>query len=170
MQIYTTFYTSPLGLLKLAVTTDFVCGLSFVEEKMTNEVEKETENVSFLPPFLQICTQQLDEYFARTRKEFTLPLFPQGTVFQQTVWQELQKIPFGTTISYMMLAKRLGNEKVIRAAGTANGKNPIAIIIPCHRVIGADGSLTGYAGGLHRKKWLLEHEGVLKEQKTLWQV
>jgi methylated-DNA-[protein]-cysteine S-methyltransferase len=168
MQIYTTFYTSPLGLLKLAATTDFVCGLSFVEEKMANEAEKETENVSFLPPFLQICTQQLDEYFAHIRKEFTLPLFPQGTDFQQTVWQELQKIPFGTTISYMMLAKRLGNEKVIRAAGTANGKNPIAIIIPCHRVIGADGSLTGYAGGLHRKKWLLEHEGVLKEQKTLW--
>lgn len=165
MQIYTTFYTSPLGLLKLAATTDFVCGLSFVEEKTPIETEK----VVVLPNFLQICTQQLDEYFAHTRKEFTLPLHPQGTDFQQTVWQELQKIPFGKTISYMMLAKRLGNQKVIRAAGTANGKNPIAIIIPCHRVIGADGSLTGYAGGLHRKKWLLEHEGILKEQKTLWQ-
>jgi methylated-DNA-[protein]-cysteine S-methyltransferase len=164
MQIYTTFYNSPLGLLKLAATTDFVCGLSFVEEKMPIETEK----VVVLPAFLQICTTQLNEYFAHTRKEFTLPLQPQGTDFQQVVWQELQKIPFGKTISYMMLAKRLGNEKVIRAAGTANGKNPIAIIIPCHRVIGADGSLTGYAGGLHRKKWLLEHEGILKEQKTLW--
>ena len=105
------------------------------------------------------AVRQLREYFAGTRQQFDLPLNSSGTAFQQKVWQQLIQIPFGETITYLHMAKRLGNVKSIRAAASANGKNPLAIIIPCHRVVGADGKLTGYAGGLHRKQWLLEHEG-----------
>jgi methylated-DNA-[protein]-cysteine S-methyltransferase len=104
-------------------------------------------------------SRQLKEYFAGTRREFELPLKMRGTEFQQRVWQELTKIPFGTTWSYGQLAKRLGNPNGSRAVGLANGRNPIAVIVPCHRVIGADGSLTGFGGGLDRKEWLLSHEG-----------
>ena len=107
---------------------------------------------------LNQCTHQLEEYFSGKRLSFDLPLSPDGTPFQQKVWTELQKIPYGQTITYMDLAVRLGDPKCIRAAGTANGRNPIAIIIPCHRVIGAGNKLTGYAGGLWRKKQLLELE------------
>lgn len=107
---------------------------------------------------LQKAMQQLEEYFRGNRKQFDLPLNPQGTPFQQKVWNELLKIDYGSTATYLQMAKRLGDVKAIRAAASANGKNPIGIIIPCHRVIGADGKLTGYAGGLHRKQWLLEHE------------
>ncbi|CAM4027899.1 methylated-DNA--[protein]-cysteine S-methyltransferase [Flavobacterium antarcticum] len=111
-----------------------------------------------IPKCLQLPVRELNEYFNATRTDFTFPLIPQGTEFQKRVWQELRAIPFGKTISYMDLAKKLGDPKVIRAAASANGKNPLWIVIPCHRVIGSDGSLTGYAGGLWRKKWLLEHE------------
>ncbi len=100
----------------------------------------------------------MDQYFLNGKWNFDVKLAPQGTDFQLSVWEELQKIPFGRTISYLDLAKRLGDEKTIRAAAGANGKNPISILIPCHRVVGKDGSLTGYAGGLHRKKFLLELE------------
>jgi methylated-DNA-[protein]-cysteine S-methyltransferase len=102
--------------------------------------------------------KQLDQYFKGERKEFDLPLFLGGTPFQNQVWNELQKIPYGETFSYKELAVKLGNEKATRAVGNANGKNLISIIIPCHRVIGSNKKLTGYAGGLDRKKWLLEHE------------
>lgn len=101
---------------------------------------------------------QLHEYFNKTRKQFDVPLNPQGTPFQKQVWNELLTVPFGKTISYHQLSLKLGNEKVIRAAANANSKNPVAILIPCHRVIGSDGSLTGYAGGLWRKQWLLDFE------------
>lgn len=104
---------------------------------------------------------QLEEYFARGRQRFELPLDPQGTSFQMRVWRELQGIPYGQTISYAELAKRLGDPKCIRAAGRANGSNPIWIIIPCHRVIGADGGMTGYGGGIEVKRALLELEGAL---------
>lgn len=107
--------------------------------------------------------QQLTEYISGQRQTFTLPLDLQGTEFQKKVWQELVNIPYGNTISYLELAKRLGDEKSIRAAASANGKNPIAIIVPCHRVIGSNGDLVGYAGGLHRKKWLLQLEGALDQ-------
>ena len=100
------------------------------------------------------------------RKQFDLPLNPSGTAFQQKVWQQLIQIPFGETITYLHMAKRLGNVKSIRAAASANGKNPLAIIIPCHRVVGADGKLTGYAGGLHRKQWLLEHEAKMAGKQS----
>jgi methylated-DNA-[protein]-cysteine S-methyltransferase len=104
--------------------------------------------------------EQLDAYFAGDLERFDLPLAPAGTAFQLRVWDELQRIPFGETISYSELAERIGNPRTVRAVGLANGRNPISIIVPCHRVIGADGSLVGYGGGLERKRWLLEHEAV----------
>ena len=102
--------------------------------------------------------RQLQEYFAGTRRGFDLPLQPEGTPFQVMVWDALREIPYGTTVSYQELARRIGAEKAVRAVGAANGANPIPIIIPCHRIIGADGSLTGYGGGIERKRWLLDHE------------
>jgi len=106
------------------------------------------------------AAREIDEYFRRERSEFTIPLAPRGTEFQLRVWNELQKIPFGTTISYSELARRIGRPKAVRAVGAANGANPIPVVIPCHRVIGSDGSLTGYGGGLSRKQELLAIEGA----------
>jgi methylated-DNA-[protein]-cysteine S-methyltransferase len=108
---------------------------------------------------LRLAAQQLMEYFAGARRRFDLPLNLGGTPFQRRVWQELQEIPFGETWSYGQLARRIGNAGASRAVGLANNRNPVAVIVPCHRVIGADGSLTGYGGGLDRKRWLLTHEG-----------
>ena len=107
------------------------------------------------------CARQLCDYLDGRRRGFDLPLAPEGTPFQRRVWDELRRIPFGETISYSELARRLGDPKLVRAVGVANGRNPISIVIPCHRVIGADGSLVGYGGGLERKRWLLQHEGIL---------
>ena len=117
-----------------------------------------TENPSAAP--LPEAVRQLREYFEGTRREFDLPLRLQGTQFQQRVWHSLTEIPYGKTWSYGQLARRIGNPNASRAVGLANGSNPISILIPCHRVIGADGSLTGYGGGLERKRWLLAHEGL----------
>ncbi|MBT8394966.1 MAG: methylated-DNA--[protein]-cysteine S-methyltransferase [Bacteroidia bacterium] len=117
-----------------------------------------------IPEDLNNCVIQLDEYFNGKRHQFNLKLNPMGTEFQKKVWNELLNIPFGKTLTYLDLSKKVGNTKAIRAVANANAKNPIWIIIPCHRVIGADGSLTGYAGGLHRKKWLLDHESPVKQQ------
>jgi methylated-DNA-[protein]-cysteine S-methyltransferase len=111
-----------------------------------------------IPDDLVACVRQLTDYFAGKRTIFDLKLNPQGTNFQKKVWEELLKVPFGRTLSYLELSRRLGDEKAIRAVAAANGKNPIWLIIPCHRIIGSDGSLTGYAGGLWRKKWLIEFE------------
>lgn len=145
------YYQSPLGVILLKAHKEAITVVSFQDKKpaLINY-----SNSSLL----QNAVQQLDEYFKGYRRQFDLPLAPAGTDFQQSVWKELLQLSFGATITYLQLAKRLGNVKSIRAAASANGKNPLAIIIPCHRVIGADGKLTGYAGGLHRKKWLLEHE------------
>lgn len=107
---------------------------------------------------IDLAVQELNEYFDGKRKDFSVKVVPQGTKFQLSVWLELMKIPFGKTISYSELAKRLGDPLLTRAVGTANGSNPISIIIPCHRVIGANGHLTGYGGGIERKRWLLDHE------------
>lgn len=109
-------------------------------------------------PFIDQAIQELNEYFAGARRDFNVKLAPIGTKFQLSVWAELMNIPFGKTISYGELAKRLGDPLLTRAVGTANGSNPISIIIPCHRVIGANGHLTGYGGGIERKRWLLHHE------------
>ncbi|MCF8463550.1 MAG: methylated-DNA--[protein]-cysteine S-methyltransferase [Flavobacteriales bacterium] len=149
----TACYKSPISWLEIIEENNSIVELKFLEDGSFPESKN-------LNGILKDCFQQLDEYFDGKRTEFDLPLNPNGTVFQKSVWAELQNIPFGKTISYMDMAKRLGDPKVIRAAGTANGKNPIAIIIPCHRVVGSDGNLTGYAGGLKRKQWLLEHESA----------
>ncbi|MBN1332792.1 MAG: methylated-DNA--[protein]-cysteine S-methyltransferase [Synergistales bacterium] len=109
-------------------------------------------------PLLEQCRSQLDEYFAGARKSFDLPLLLQGTPFQKSVWEELAKIPYGKTLPYSEIADLIGKPKAVRAVGGANHSNPVSIIIPCHRVIGKNGSLTGYGGGLWRKQWLLEHE------------
>ncbi|TCK67735.1 methylated-DNA-[protein]-cysteine S-methyltransferase [Winogradskyella wandonensis] len=110
------------------------------------------------------CVTQLKAYFRGERQYFDLKLNPSGTVFQKNVWQHLQQISFGKTCSYLDLSKQLGDPKAIRAVANANGKNPLWIIVPCHRVVGSDGSLTGYAGGLHRKQWLINHESSNKQQ------
>jgi methylated-DNA-[protein]-cysteine S-methyltransferase len=143
-------YKSPIGTIKITGSDNGIESVVFIEE--TIQTSKRT------PKFLQPCLLQLQEYFLGIRKDFDLKLHPEGTDFQYSVWEELEKIPFGKTRSYMEQTKALGNIKAIRAVASANGKNPISIIIPCHRVIGSDGSLTGYAGGIWRKKWLLEHE------------
>jgi methylated-DNA-[protein]-cysteine S-methyltransferase len=148
--------TSPLGFLVLKSNEDSVAEISFSENELAEQHSCEV---------LEKCKTQLDHYFSGKLMNFDLPLAPEGTDFQQKVWSELLKIPYGETITYMDLAIRLGDSKVIRAAGTANGKNPIAIVIPCHRVIGAGNKLTGYAGGIWRKKMLLELEMKHNPQK-----
>jgi methylated-DNA-[protein]-cysteine S-methyltransferase len=142
-------FESPLGNVIIRSDGQAVTKISFSENK------SETSNSCAV---IESCREQLSNYFAERLVSFDIPLNPEGTGFQKKVWDELLKIPYGETITYMELAVRLGDEKVIRAAGTANGKNPIAIIIPCHRVIGAGNKLTGYAGGIWRKKALLELE------------
>jgi methylated-DNA-[protein]-cysteine S-methyltransferase len=140
---------SPLGMLTLTSDGKAVTRVSFSE----NSIEKIRSC-----PVLDLCQEQLKDYFAGKLISFDLPLNPEGTAFQQKVWEELLQIPYGETITYMELAVKLGDAKAIRAVGTANGRNPIAILIPCHRVIGAGNKLTGYAGGIWRKKLLLELE------------
>lgn len=156
--LYKTYYDSPCGLLELEASDSGITSLLFVERKSAKTDKSK---------HLSACTRQLDEYFNKKRKDFSLPLDLQGTDFQKKVWNELLKIPFGKTISYMQLAINLGDKKCIRAAGTANGRNPVSIIVPCHRVIGSNGDLVGYGGGLDKKKWLLELEGILIQQELL---
>lgn len=154
------YYQSPIGLIELVEEDGYLTAASFMDEQKSQPTAT--------TPLLQKVLQQLDNYFAGKLKQFELPLRPAGTAFQQTVWNQLIQIPFAETITYLHMAKRLGNVKAIRASASANGKNPLAIIIPCHRVVGADGKLTGYAGGLHRKQWLLEHEAKFGGSKTLF--
>ena len=130
-------------------------------------MDKDCQQTTEIPQTLKAAVSQLTEYFEGHRRDFSLKLDPKGTSFQKKVWKSLLDIPYGQTRSYMSLAKELGDVKAIRAVAAANGKNPLWIVIPCHRVIGSDGSLTGYAGGLHRKKWLLNHESPFK-QATLF--
>jgi methylated-DNA-[protein]-cysteine S-methyltransferase len=139
-EFHTLSYISPIGLIKITDNENGICAVDFTDEQPAGNTKSH--------PILDACALQLDEYFKGKRKEFTVKLSPQGTDFQKRVWNKLLEIPFGRTISYMELAKSLGDVKAIRAVGTANGKNKIAIIIPCHRVIGSNGKLTGYAGGL----------------------
>ncbi len=146
---YQSSFESPLGILLLKSDGQSVTEITFSEK------ESRTLNSCAI---LESCMQQLEAYFSGKSRSFDLPLKPEGTDFQQRVWNELCKIPYGETITYMELAVRLGDAKAIRAVGTANGRNPIAIVIPCHRVIGAGNKLTGYAGGIWRKKALLTLE------------
>lgn len=154
----TAFIQSPLGITKIEGDENGIAVISVLSEG------KETKKI---PNSLKEAIIQLQEYFEGKRTEFTFKINPQGTEFQQKVWQELLNIPFGKTMSYLDLSKKLGDVKAIRAVASANGKNPLWIVVPCHRVIGSDGSLTGYAGGLWRKKWLLEHESP-SQQQTLF--
>ena len=148
-----TYYHSPVGLLKITGTNDYISEVIFHDTSQKPEGKKK-----HFPPMLINCVEQLIQYFNGQRRHFELPLNQSGTPFQQGVWAELVQIPFGRTISYLELARRTGDTKATRAVANANGKNNIAIIVPCHRVIGANKELVGYAGGLWRKKWLLEHE------------
>lgn len=150
MEVLTIYYSSPIGTLAISSKAGAITSVLFTE----------TAGESSESSILLSAVEQLDEYFTNKRNTFELTLAPNGTDFQKRVWDELVTIPFGKATTYLDMAKRLGDEKVIRAAASANGKNPIAIIIPCHRVIGTNGKLTGYAGGLWRKEWLLKHEGV----------
>jgi methylated-DNA-[protein]-cysteine S-methyltransferase len=138
-----------MGWLNIVVEDDAITEVLFAEQPVENTIVSNT---------LVDAVRELEEYFEGKRSAFTIVLNPRGTEFQKKVWNELMNIPFGKTISYHELADRLGDEKSIRAAASANGKNPIAVIIPCHRVIGTDGSLTGYAGGIERKSFLLNLE------------
>ena len=142
---------SPIGNILLVEQDNQLTEVAFTEKDIISMPASE---------LLTSTKNQLDEYFTGQRQEFSLPLKPAGTEFQQKVWQELLLIPYGTTISYQEVANRLGDPKCIRAAGRANGQNPIAIIIPCHRVIGSGGEMTGYGGGIQRKKDLLTLEGA----------
>lgn len=151
-----TYYKTPIGIAKIIGNNDGIISVTVLDQ--------ETEIPKTTPTKLKDCVQQLDEYFKGERTNFSLKLNPQGTVFQQKVWNELQNVPFGKTRSYLEQSKKLGDVKAIRAVASANGKNPIWIIIPCHRIIGSNGSLTGYAGGIWRKKWLLEHESPSPQQ------
>ena len=152
-EIYTTYYHSPVGLLKISGTEDYISEVSFHDTTQKNEGRKKN-----LPPMMIQCIEQLIQYFHGERRQFELPINQPGTTFQKEVWSELMQIPFGKTISYLELARKIGDSKASRAVASANGKNNVAIIIPCHRVIGANKELIGYGGGLWRKKWLLEHE------------
>jgi len=153
------YYQSPVGILKIKAHQGCINEILFMDEsttEMDNIDEKIIEPADLTA--LTKCRQQLDEYFLGKRKTFDFPIKQEGTLFQEKVWNELINIPYGKTISYRQLSEMIGNAKSIRAVGTANGRNNLPIVVPCHRVIGSDGSLTGYGGGLWRKNWLLEHE------------
>lgn len=144
------YYDSPIGILKISGTENAIYGIHFVDRKIEPDAS--------MPLSLKECCKQLDEYFVGNRMEFSLRLHLDGTEFQKSVWDQLLKIPYGKTVSYKDIAIRIGNKNAVRAVGSANGRNNISIIIPCHRVIAHDGSLGGYGGGLWKKEWLLNHE------------
>jgi methylated-DNA-[protein]-cysteine S-methyltransferase len=149
---------SPIGHLLLTADADALTGLYMGTPSKQPALDDAWQESR--AGVLAETARQLKEYFAGARRSFDLPLRMAGTEFQRRVWRELTKIPFGETWSYGQMAKRIGNSNASRAVGLANGRNPIAVIVPCHRVIGADGSLTGFGGGLPRKQWLLSHEGL----------
>jgi methylated-DNA-[protein]-cysteine S-methyltransferase len=146
------YLVTPIGILKITANDAGLLSVKFVDSR-ENKVDANGHTTE--------CRQQLSEYFSGQRREFDLSLANSGTVFQQAVWGRLLNISFGETASYQQIAKQINNPQAVRAVGAANGKNPIFVIVPGHRVIGANGSLTGYAGGLDRKRWLLQHEGAL---------
>ncbi len=155
----TAIIKTPLGYTEIQGDENGISKIHVMDEDVAISIE--------IPKELKTAVLELHDYFSGKRTTFTFPINPSGTEFQKKVWQELLKIPFGKTCSYLDLSKKLGDVKAIRAVASANGKNPLWIVVPCHRVIGTDGSLTGYAGGLWRKKWLLQHENPVK-QKSLF--
>lgn len=150
---------TPLGIARIRGSKEGVSEIKILDET--------PQPTSEIPDYLIPIVEQLEAYFRGELKEFHLKLDLKGTEFQKKVWHAILQIPYGKTVSYLELSKQLGDVKAIRAVASANGKNPVWIVVPCHRVIGSDGSLTGYAGGIPRKKWLLEHEGILT-QKSLF--
>ena len=154
MQQIEHIYTSPIGRIKIVADTDCIQAITFIDDSVSASSNEGIES----PAVIHQCIDELIDYFNGSRTQFTVPIHQSGTDFQQKVWKELYEVPYAKTMSYAELAKKLGDTKVIRAAASANGKNKIAIIVPCHRIIGSDSSLTGYAWGLARKKWLLQHE------------
>jgi len=152
----TAYYKTPIGTAKIIGNGDGIISVTVIEEKIETSIQ--------ISKCLENCIIQLREYFDGNLTQFDLKLNPQGTAFQKKVWNELKNIPYGSTRSYLQQTKKIGDPKAIRAVASANGKNPIWIIIPCHRVIGSDGSLTGYGGGIWRKKWLLAHESPAPQQ------
>lgn len=156
--IYYTEHCSPLGDLLLAATDVGLSGLYFEQHKYFNGPQEWRKDAGH--PHLRIATLQLDEYFAGQRYAFDVALDLIGTPFQRAVWAALQALPFATTVSYQTIAQRIAKPGAIRAVGTAIGRNPVSIIVPCHRVLGSSGALSGYAGGLPRKQYLLTHEST----------
>ena len=163
--MYTTFYTSPLGAIELTADDSALLALHFCEAK---KIRPPNRTATAPNAILTQAVSELAAYFAHELQVFTVPVRPEGTSFQESVWRELLHIPYGTTISYKTLADRLGNPKVIRAAASANGKNPVSLLVPCHRVIGADGSLVGYGGDIWRKERLLQLENPRLVVQTLF--
>jgi methylated-DNA-[protein]-cysteine S-methyltransferase len=165
LTIYTKYINSPLGALEISATEQYLTSVLFVDaQKKPSPRKVETD---FVPKITEEHIIQVTEYFEGTRKEFDLKIQHEGTDFQKIVWEKLETIPYRKTISYLELSRRIGNEKAIRAVGTTNGSNKFNIIVPCHRVVGYDGSLVGYGGDLWRKKWLLAHEAkVLGNYQT----
>jgi methylated-DNA-[protein]-cysteine S-methyltransferase len=155
--VYFTFCKSPIQDIRLVSDGQSLIGLYLVSEKHDRRVQSDWLEDASVDPF-PATKQQLAAYFSGQLTEFDLPLQVQGTIFQRWVWDALKTIPYGTTMSYGELAQYLGQPKASRAVGLANGRNPVSIIVPCHRVIGANGKLTGYGGGLEHKQWLLSHE------------
>ncbi|MEO0043811.1 MAG: hypothetical protein RL329_3259 [Bacteroidota bacterium] len=156
MKLFTRYYESPIGILEISGTDTYLTRVAFQEsvKKAAPPLPMTTQSC---PP-IDACIQQLTEYFAGNRQQFDLPIQHQGTPFQLSVWKALETIPFGRTISYLGIARQIGNEKSVRAVGMTNGNNQFGIIVPCHRVIGSKGNLVGYAGDIWRKEFLLEHE------------
>jgi methylated-DNA-[protein]-cysteine S-methyltransferase len=153
------FLKTPLGYLEINGTEKGITKIEFLNSRV---------RINRVPALLKPCIEQLKEYFAGKRKSFTIDLDLSGSQFQLKVWNELNGIPYGTTISYLELARRVGDVKALRAVGGANGANPVVILIPCHRVIGSDGRLVGYGGGIKRKKWLLEHEHAFAQRDLFY--
>lgn len=158
--IYTSYFSSPIGTIIITANEDAITSLDFTDETPT--IHHHTDH-----PLLLRLEIELSEYFGGIRRDFTLPLAPEGTPFQQHVWEVLRTIPYGETISYAQEAALFGNPKATRAVGSANGRNPIAILIPCHRVIASGGGLGGYSGGLWRKEFLLELEKKHTSKNTI---
>jgi methylated-DNA-[protein]-cysteine S-methyltransferase len=165
----TTYFKTPLGIAQITGDENGISVISIADDGDSRAKLEQAEQISeTIPAVLQEAVTQLQDYFDGKRNDFDFKMNPKGTEFQQKVWHALLEIPFGKTCSYMDLSKKLGDVKAIRAVASANGKNPLWIVVPCHRVIGTDGSLTGYAGGLWRKKWLLEHENPSTQQELLF--
>lgn len=161
----TIYFDSPLGIVKISGEDTGVSMIACTDVPSADDQLNRSPDTK-VPEPVRLAAEQIQAYLTGERQTFDFLINPAGTAFQQTVWRALLDVPFGTTVSYLTLTRRIGDEKAIRAVASANGRNPLWIVVPCHRVVGSDGSLTGYAGGLWRKKWLLEHERVLAGRET----